>query len=278
MSRLAALALALTLIAPALRHPITWRAGAPSLMRVVAPGGQPDDLAVDAHGRLIWGDLARGAVLAYDGRRVLTLASGLSVPEGIVPLPDGTLVVAEQGRDRLVHVDTHGRVTGLYQLVPVAGQEGVDGIARDPRSGDLIVPDSPHGTVLRLSPNGRHATTIARGLGRPAGAAVDAHGNVLIADENLHALFSLAPQGRLTRLATLPTPDDVAVDAAGRVWVTTLGDGGLWLIEAGRAPRRMLSGLDDPQGLALDRCGNPLIVQSGNARIDRLVLHSGTAC
>src|SRR5579885_2274765 len=102
MSRLAALTLALTLIAPTPRHPAARLAGAPYLARVVAPGGQPDDLAVDAHGRLIWGDLARGTVLAFDGRRVLTLASGLSVPEGIVPLPDGTLVVAEQGRDRLV--------------------------------------------------------------------------------------------------------------------------------------------------------------------------------
>lgn len=278
MNRLAALALALALIAPALRHPVARRAIAPYLVRVVAPGGQPDDLVVDARGRLIWGDLARDTVLAFDGRRVVTLVSGLSVPEGIVPLPDGTLVVAEQGRDRLVHVDARGRVSVLYQLVPVAGQEGVDGIARDPRSGDLIVPDSPHGTVLRLSPDGRRATVIARGLGRPAGAAVDAHGNVLIADENLHALFSLSPQGHLTRLATLPTPDDVVVDGAGRIWVTTLGDSGLWLIEAGRAPRRMLSGLADPQGLALDRCGNPLIVQSGNARIDRLVFHTGTAC
>ena len=254
------------------------RAAAPLLERIVAPGGQPDDLAVDAHGRLIWGDLARGTVQAFDGRRVVTLASGLSAPEGIVPLPDGTLIVAEQGRDRLVRVDARGRLSVLYRLVPVAGQEGVDGIARDPRTGDLIVPDSPHGTVLRLSADGRRATVIARGLGRPAGAAVDRHGTILIADENLHAVFSLSPGGHLTRLATLPTPDDVSVDGAGRIWVTTLGDNGLWVIEAGRAPRQVLSGLADPQGLALDRCGNPLIVQSGTARIDRLVLHTGAAC
>jgi hypothetical protein len=49
------------------------------------------------------------------------------------------------------------------------------------------------------------------------------------------------------------------------------------LIAPGNAPHRVLSGLANPQGLALDRCGDPLVVQSGVARIDRLLLNPASA-
>jgi sugar lactone lactonase YvrE len=240
-------------------------------------GGEPDDLAVDAHGRLVWGDIARGTVNRLDGTHVTVLARGLSVPEGIVPLPDGGLVVAEQGHDTIARLDARGRRTTLYHLAPVAGQEGVDGIGRDPRSGDLLIPDSPHGVVLRVSADGRRARVIARGLGRPVDAATDRRGDVLVPDEHLNALVVIAPSGRLSYRRNLSIPDDVAVDRHGNVWVTTLGDGGLWLIAPGTAPRRVLVGLANPQGLALDRCGDPIIVQSNIAHIDRLLLNSASA-
>ena len=246
-------------------------------LRVVQPGGEPDDLAVDRQGRLVWGNLARGTVERLDGTRVTTIVAGLGTPEGIVVLPSSALVVAEQRQDRILRVDSSRRIVVLKQLSPVPGQDGVDGIGRDPVSGDLLIPDSPHGTVLRLSENGRTARVIARGLGRPVGAAVDHRGDVLVPDEHLGALIVVSPRGRITQIGGFPTPDDVAVDSNGRIWVTTLGDGGLWMIAPGKAPHRVLSGLANPQGLALDRCGDPLVVQSGVARIDRLLLNPASA-
>jgi len=177
-------------------------------------------------------------------------------------------VVAEQGRDRILLVTRAGTTSILYSLRPVSGQEGVDGIGRDPRTGDLLIPDSPRGTVLDLSPDGRHVRVIARGLGRPVDAAIDRRGNVLVPDENLGTLVVISPHGAISREGTLLTPDDVAVDHAGRVWITTLGDGGLWTIDPGATtPRRVVEGLADPQGLTLDRCGDPIIVDQNTARI-----------
>jgi sugar lactone lactonase YvrE len=160
----------------------------------------------------------------------------------------------------------------------VPGQEGVDGIGRDPRTGDLLIPDSPRGTVLKLSPDGRRVRVIARGLGRPVDAAVDRAGNVLVPDENLGTLVVIHPHGVISREGSLLTPDDVAVDHAGRVWITTLGDGGLWTIDPGTTtPRRVVAGLANPQGLTLDRCGDPIIVDQNTAHIVRWLLTPASA-
>jgi len=244
-----------------------------TLQIVAMVGGQPDDITTDARGRLVWGDLARGTVDRLDGGRVTTLAVGLSLPEGIVVLPTGAMVVAEQGRDRIVRIDRSGARTVLDTLRPVPGQEGVDGIGRDPRTGELLIPDSPRGTVLGISVDGRHTRVIVRGLGRPVAAALDAHGDILVPDEHLGTLVVISPQGTIHDEGTLSTPDDVAIAPTGRVWITTLGDGGLWTIDPGaRTPYRVLTGLSNPQGLTLDRCGDPVVVDQNSARIVRWLL------
>jgi sugar lactone lactonase YvrE len=272
------LVLALAVLArPTARHAPAVHA-APALQTVAVVGGQPDDITADARGDLIWSNLSRGTVERLSGGRITTLARGLSAPEGVVALPRGAIVVAEQGRDRVVRIERSGEKTVLYTLQPVPGQEGVDGIGRDPRTGELLIPDSPRGTVLGLSPAGRHVRVIARGLGRPVDAASDARGTILVPDEHLGTLVVIRPRGTVAYRGTLSTPDDVAIDRAGRVWITTLGDGGLWTIAPGTtAPRRVLKGLATPQGLTLDRCGDPIVVEQKAARIVRLLLTARAA-
>jgi len=274
-SKSSRLILILTLVAlacvSARGAPVAQAAG--TLQLVAAVGGQPDDITTDAQGRLVWGNLARGTVERLDSARVTTLVQGLSVPEGIVTLPDGALIVAEQGRDRIVRIDRSGARTVLAALWPVPGQEGVDGIGRDPRTGELLIPDAPRGAVLGVSADGRRVRVIARGLGRPVAAALDARGDILVPDEHLGALVVISPRGTVRDEGALSTPDDVAVDGTGRVWITTLGDGGLWTIDPGaNAPHRVLVGLANPQGLTLDRCGDPVIVDQNTARIVRWLL------
>ncbi len=252
-------------------------AGSLTLQTLAVVGGQPDDITVDARGRLVWGDIARGTVDRLDGKRIEVVVRGLSVPEGVLALAGGILVVAEQGLDRIVRIGPHGRLTVLYNLQPVAGQEGVDGIGRNPRTGELLVPDSPRGTLLEMSASGRNARVVAQGLGRPVDAALDANGDVLIPDENLGTLVVVSPRGQVSHRGSFSTPDDVSVDSRGRIWVTSLGDGGLWEIDKGAAPRRVLVGLANPQGLTLDRCGDPIIVEQNQARIVRLLLTNSSA-
>src|SRR5581483_6832396 len=49
---------------------------AAQLQRLVVVPGQPDDITLDAAGRLVWGNIANGTVQAFDGRRITTLARG----------------------------------------------------------------------------------------------------------------------------------------------------------------------------------------------------------
>jgi streptogramin lyase len=272
MHRLVVLLAALMLASGFIFPSVAPAQAAPGLQTLAVVGGQPDDITVDNSGRLVWGDLANDTVDRLQSRRVVTVARGISVPEGIVVLPNGSIVVAEQGADRVIRLNSHGGFTVLYTLAPVAGQEGVDGIGRDPHSGDLLVPDSPRGTILRMNVRGGQARIVATHLGRPVAAAVDAHGNILAPDEHLGTVVVVTPRGRISYRGTLSTPDDVSVARSGRVWVTTLGDNALWALDPGAAPRRVLVGLANPQGLTLDRCGDPIVVEQNTGRIVRLLL------
>jgi hypothetical protein len=58
------------------------------------------------------------------------------------------------------------------------------------------------------------------------------------------------------------------------VWVTTLGDNALWALDPGAALRQVLTGLANPQGLTLDRCGDPIVVEQNAGKIVRLLLNA----
>lgn len=274
-SKLLLIVLMVAMIQLVPQRPSTARA-AGSLQILATVGGQPDDITVDAKGRLVWGDLASGTIDRLESGHVVTVVRGLSVPEGLVALPNESFLVAEQGRDQIDLIGRHGAISVVSNLVPVAGQEGVDAIGYDAHTGAILVPDSPRGTVLKIGLRSRTVHVLAQGLGRPVDAKLDTHGNVLVPDEHLGTLVVITPGGRVSHRGTFSTPDDVAVDRSGRIWVTSLGDGGLWVIAPHAAPRRVLVGLASPQGLTLDRCGDPIIVEQNTARIVRLLLTSAS--
>lgn len=247
------------------------------LQTIAVVGGQPDDITVDARGRLVWGNLSRGTIERLDRGRVVTVARGLSLPEGVIALADGSLIVAEQGRDRIDRISPGGAVSDIFTLTPVYGQEGVDGIGRDTVTGDILVPDSPNGRVIRMSIKGQHPRVIASGLGRPVDAVTDRYGNVLVPDEHLGTVVVVSRRGHVSYRGRFPTPDDVSVDTAGNVWVTSLGDNGLWIMRPGAAPQRILTGLAYPQGMTLDRCSDPVVTEQYSGRIVRLLLSSKSA-
>jgi hypothetical protein len=230
----------LTLNAPTLRAIAASGACTPRVSRLSSGLGEPDDLAV-VGGRLLFGDLKTGAVAEIIHGRPKIVVADLDVPEGIVDLSGHRILVVEQGRNRIDRIDLRtGRRAVLKNLVNKTGNEGVDNIASI--RGHVVVPDSPYGTVLRLS-SGR-LTTIARGLRRPTGVAPFA-GGMAVADEYGNAIW-LLKHGSLSKLASLPTPDDVAT-AHGILLAVTLGDGGLWEIRP--RLRRLVNLFNQPQGL-----------------------------
>jgi sugar lactone lactonase YvrE len=230
----------------------------------------PDDLVFDSDGRLLFTDITKGtlSLLLADGS-VQVLAFGLSEPEGIVVQNDGRILVAEQGRNRIVAVDPQSHAVSQWRAFPNrTANAGIDGIGPQLSSGEVVVPDSPNGVVWRVSADGKTSTQIAAGMVRPVGAAIDAGGRIFVADEG-NTLWVLDPAKH--RFVTLPTPDDVLVGRDGHLFVNTLGDNAIHELDAQGHQLNVLRGIAQPQGIALDGADNLYYTEFNSGRIDRVV-------
>jgi len=230
----------------------------------------PDDLLFDNGGRLLFSDIKAGTVSALnaDGSTE-RIAGGLSAPEGLVLAAGGRLLVAEQGRNRVVAIDPQTHAVTQWRAFPNrTGRDGIDGIGPELSNGDIVVPDSPNGVVWRVSADGATAAQIASGMTRPAGAGADATGRIFIADEG-GPVWVLDPSKH--PFATLPTPDDVLVGRGGHVFVNTLGDNAIHELDGQGHQVTVLSGIQQPQGIALDGADNLYYTEFNTGRIDRVV-------
>jgi sugar lactone lactonase YvrE len=235
---------------------------------------EPDDLVLAPDGSVYISDVRAGAIKQYtpDGRLNLVL-SGLSSPEGMAFLPDGSMVIAEQGMNRLVRYNfASNTVAPFLELPNQTGNLGVDGIFWN--GSELIVPDSPNGTVLAVSADGGSVRQLASDLARPTGAWTEADGNLLIADENGNAIVRLHPDGALEQVASVSVPDDVVADSNGNIFVAAIGDNAIHVITAqDNQDIVLVSGLIDPQDIIFDMDGNLMVTDSGNHRLLKILIH-----
>ena len=202
------------------------------------------------------------------GDRALDTIFDPDAPEGIALLPDGRLVVAEQRLNRIVTLRLPGRArTTLFELPSAGTAAGVDGIAYDVHGARLLVPDSPHGTLLAVSVSDGGARPLAAGLGRDVGAVVGPDGAVWVAVEGSRGLWRVPasggtaePVGRLSQL------DDV-VSAGGLLYATALLAGEVVAIDPRTGNDAVLvtgigSDADSAQGLAVLADGRLAVADS----------------
>ncbi len=235
--------------------------------RIILRGvGRPDDLAFDPQGRLLFSDEHNGTVsrLNTDGS-ITVLARGLPGPEGLVSLSDGTLLIAEQITNQIVALAPGASTPTLLRKLPgmpssARCKDGVDNIWLDPTTNTLIVPDSPTGTVYRMSLDGKTLTLLASGIVRPVGAFVDARGIMYVSDECGGAVWRLTPTGEKTRIGGFGMPDDAALDPQGNLLVIDLAPAIHALIRVNLATgKRDTLGraqYAEPQGLIVDARGH----------------------
>lgn len=193
-----------------------------------------------------------------------------------------------------------------------------DGMAFDAQ-GNLYVADSGNHRVRRIAPNGTITTVAGNGrsgqegdggpateasLHNPTFVALDAAGNLYIADSENHKIRKVAPSGIITTVAgngradfsgdggkamdaMLQRPTGIAVDAAGNLFIAdtdnsrirkvNVSDGTISTIAgngipafAGDGGDAMNASLNLPLGLAFDRSGNLFCTDLGNFRIRRI--------
>lgn len=251
----------------------------PSLVVLAKNLPGPDDLLLGPDKVIYLSDVVDGTIKkVLPTGEIKAFLSGLAEPEGMVLLPDGSMIIAEQGKNRLVRWDAKtGVISTFINLKNLTNQLGVDGIAllmeaNQPEA--ILIPDSPNGTVLKASLDGKVINQVYQGLLRPTGVWPEPDGSLLIVDENGGTLSRLSPDGKLDILAHYQTPDDVVEDPQGNIFVNTMGDGAIHIIRAGSSQDEILiGGLSSPQGLILDAEENLVVSEPGRHRLVKIIIH-----
>jgi sugar lactone lactonase YvrE len=121
-------------------------------------------------------------------------------------------------------------------------------------------------------------TTLASGLGGPLGVAVDANGNVFIADTANNAIKEwIKASNTIVPLVSsgLSYPEGVAVDGSGNVFIADSDNGAIEEWSSGTLTT-LVSGLFLPTGVAVDGSGNVFIAEYGRGVVDEWVASSNT--
>jgi sugar lactone lactonase YvrE len=224
----------------------------------------------------------------------------LLAPTAVAIDAAGNLYIADSGNRVVRRLSASGTITtfagnGMTSLSgdggpATAGSLGIpSGIVVDSK-GNVYV--STGSAVRRITPSGELSTiaggstagfsgddgpaTLAR-LSGPGGMAFDAIGNLYIADSGNHRIRKVAPDGKISTVAgdgsrgntgdngpatkaALNSPEDVALDASGNLYISDRGNGRLrGVTSAGTISSITFTGMSSPYGLAIDGKNNLLI-------------------
>ena len=172
--------------------------------------------------------------------------SGFSDPFGIAVAADGTVYVSDAGEsNRIRKITPEGVVTTL-----AGGSEGFadgagtaasfhtpSGIALD-ANGNLYVADTGNNRLRKVTPEGQVSTVAGDGIAGhldgpaaqarfngPIGVAVDAKGNVFVADSYNDRIRVISPDGQVTTVAGgFDTPCGIVATAEGTLIVADTGN------------------------------------------------------
>ena len=285
---------------------------------------------VDTNGIIttVAGDGGQGGFAGDGGPATKAL---LANPAGIAVDKSGNLYIADRGNDRIRKVTADGIISTIAGG-STSGFHGDGGPAVDATftlptsiavdsSGNLFIADTNNAAIRRISPSGIITTVAGNGqwgftgdnaqatkaqLAGPQGVAVDASGNLYIADTLNQRIRRVDPSGVITTIAgtgaagfsgdgsaataaSFSTPIAVAVDASGAIYVADLDNNRIrrftvngtmatfagTTTSAGDGGPSTQARLNTPWSIAVDSTGNLFIADRVDNRV-RKVTPSGT--
>jgi len=251
-------------------------------------------------------------------------AASFNIPTGVAVDAAGNVYVADQVNNMIRKISPSGGVSTLAGSGQKGSSNGAGnaasfyfptGVAVDAKGNVYVADDlnnmirmvSPLGVVTTLAGNGSigstNGTGTAASFSGPTGLAVDAVGNIYVADGGNNMIRMISQAGVVTTFAgsgftgsangtgtaaLFHLPTGVAVDPEGNVYVADFGNNLIRIISSlgvvttlagdGYVGHRNGQGtnamFDDPYGIAVDKEGNVFVGEIGNQDI-RLINSSG---
>lgn len=187
----------------------------------------PLSVAVDALQNVYVADTGNNALRKITpGGVISTVSNQLNAPSYVAVAPDQSVYVADTGNNRVVRFGVSGDAQTVTQMVAPRA------VMLD-HQGNLFV--SGPSSVVKISAAGT-LSTVLDGLNAPRGLAIAPGGDLLIAETGANAIRRVSSSGILTVIAgngvaglsgdggiataaQLNTPEDLALDSTGVVWI-----------------------------------------------------------
>ena len=284
----------------------------------------PTGIAIDGTGNIYIADTNNNCIRKITpSGSVSTLLSGYSLPGGVAIDASGSVYISVSGSNRILKVTQIGNptITLYFAGSGVAGfAEGnsTQALLNNPLGicldsfGSLFIADSNNhrirktnsgsmwcGTLAGFAQGFADGDTTTAQFNTPGGVAVDATGNVYVADKLNHRIRLITPNGIVTTIAgsgvagfadgngsaaQFNNPSGIAVDASGNVYVADKGNNrirkispnGIVTTIAGSGVAGYSDGFginskfNSPTSVIIDGSDNLFVTDSNNNRIRKI--------
>lgn len=186
----------------------------------------------------------------------------------ITPPSGAALFVSTEADDGISTVSPQGVVSSYTYAGPKPYDLAFDAL------GNLYICNFGGGTVSKLSPLGV-ITTLATGLDRPAGIAINnSTGEVFVAEFGADRVIRIGTNLVVSTFTQTVGPDSLAFDSLGNLYTANLktdfsGDT-ITKMDAGGNASIFASGINTPNGLAFDSEGNLFVSNLQGNSITRI--------
>ncbi|HEY8999881.1 MAG TPA: NHL repeat-containing protein [Mucilaginibacter sp.] len=295
----------------------------------------PFGLAVDANGNLYIADEGNNVIRKMDSTGLVSTFAGIggvkgsangvdslatfNKPFGVATDVAGNVYVADAGNNQIRMIGTAGMVstfagTGIAGASDVADSVSFNsplGVAVD-GTGNVYVADYENNLIRKITQAGVVSTLAGSGaqgaddgldtaatFNLPEALAVDAAGNVYVADNGNNLIRKVTPIGQVSTFAgsgqpgsgdgtgnaaSFNSPFGIAIDANGNLYVADSGNnlirkitpGGVVTTIAGSGSKGANDGtgkaasFNTPSGIAIDKSGNIYVADENNNLIRKI--------